>query len=209
MTNLLFQEYLSVNTFSSSNGYNFTNMTDTNLRFYRDSENLPFIMTSAWQSDPTVLRYSANTYQLRNRLLSTAKIKEVLDTSPVPLMISIKNKWYMMGKGFLAHVTNIMEFGESIKLLFVACIDPVSRKKGFDIADVRFFFSRDMYNDDYKTLLPALKDIMLGHPGDVILSSKLNDRIGDRIVFPTGGTLSDRVNYKREVMIECLKDYFA
>lgn len=209
MTHLGFEDELIQNRFTNTNSYIYASVVETNLRFYEDTQNFPFIMRSPWQTDRTVLKYSPYTNQLRGRLLNTAKIEEVMDTSPMPLMFQIRGKWYMIGKGFLAHVTNMSNFIESVKLLFVACINGSQRSLRLEIADVRFFISREIYNEEYKAILPAVKNIMLAHTGDVILTSNLNDRVGDKISFPPGGSLGARQAYKRAVMIECLKDYFA
>lgn len=206
MTDLLFYDSLRMNTFQTSNGYYYADMKETNLRFYKNCPNFPYIMLSQWQNNPTSLVYSSITNQLRGRLLNTAKLKEVLNSSQMPLLFSIKSRWYLIGKGFLAYVAgNIINAGENMKLLFIACIDNSVPGKIIEISDVRFYFSREIYEDIHKSLLPALKDIMLNHTGDVILTSNLSDRVGDKIVFPRGGTLTDRANYKREVMMECMK----
>lgn len=206
MTHLDFADRLVHNTFSNNNTYTYVNVRNTDIRFFNDCRIFPFIMKSGYNADQTTLMYSNHSYQLRNRLLNTAKIKEVMDSSHLPLMFSIKGKWYMIGKGFLAHITNTNNYGESLNLLFVACID--SSKITRTISEVKFYVSRDIYKDDYKAILPAVKDIMVPHTGDVILSSNLNNIIGDKIPFPTGGTLEERKDYKREIVIECIREYF-
>lgn len=206
MTNLDFAERLVINRFPSSNQYSYSHTQKTSLRFYKDCPNYPFIMCSGWQDDPTLLTYSNFRSQLRGKLLNTPKIKEVMDTAHMPLLFSIKDKWYMIGKGFMSHIPNSNEFAESNKLLFVACIDKSKRTKR--IEEVTFFVSRDIYKEEYKSVSAAIKDIMLAHPGDVILTSNIEDRIGDKITFPTKGSISDRQNYKKAVLTECINDYF-
>lgn len=207
MTNLSFYDTLRDHPFVSNNNYAYVNIQDSNLRFFKDCQNYPYIMTSPWQQDPTVLRYPHNAFQLRGRLLNTVRIKEVMDSAGMPLMFKIREKHYLIGKGFLAHVTNQNEFTDSLNMLFVACMDMSKPVEG--IEDIRFFVSRDIYKEDYKAVSVAIKDIMLAHPGDVVLTSNIGLRIGDKIPFPRGGTIASRQKYKESVMLECLQDYFA
>lgn len=209
MTNLEFRDGLVDNLFSNNNNYMYGSLIETNIRFYKDCPNYPYIMTNGWeQQDPTILTYSCYAYQLRGRLLNTPKIKEVMDSAAMPLTFKIRDNHYLIGKGFLAHITNTNEFTESFKMLFVACIDS-SRRRPRNISEVKFFISRDIYREEYKSVLPAVKDIMVGHTGDVILTSSIEDRVGDKIVFPSGGTIADRQKYKRAVMLDCIKGYFS
>lgn len=207
MTNFEFQSGLVTHPFVNNNNYIFSGVTETSLRFFKDCPNYPFIMTSHFQNDPTVMVYSPYTYQLRGRLLNTARIKEVMDTAAMPLTFKIREKYYMIGKGFLAHITNLTEFGENFNMLFVACID--QSKPVESIEDVKFFVSREIYREEYKTIMPAVKDIMVAHTGDVILTSNIGKRVGDKIPFPRGGTVADRLRYKKAVMLEAMGDYFS
>jgi hypothetical protein len=207
MTNFEFYDGLRNHPFTSNNGYSYNGLTESSLRFFKDCPNYPFIMQNPYQRDPTVLTYSPYTYQLRGRLLNTARIKEVMDTAPIPLTFKIRDKFYLIGKGFLAHVANVNDIGENFNMLFVACIEQgrVIEK----MEDVRFFVNRDIYKEDFKTVHPAVKDIFLGHPGDVIMTNNIAARIGDKIPFPRGGTIAQRQNYKKAVMLEAMGDYFV
>lgn len=207
MTNFDFYDSLRIHPFTNNNNYTYSGLTNTNLRFFKDCPNYPFIMTSPHQNDPTVLRYSHYTYQLRGRLLNTARLKEVMDSCPIPLSFKIRERWYLVGKGFLAHMNSTTGFDENLNMLFVACVE--MSKPVESIEDVRFYVSRDIYKEDYKTILPAIKDFMVGHNGDVILTSNIAKRIGDKIPFPRGGTIADRQRYKKAVMLEAMGEYFA
>lgn len=206
MTDLNFYDSLVSNRFSSHNTYRYANITDTNLRFFKGSPNYPYIMYSGWHDDDTILSFSNFLPQLRNRLLNISKIKEIMNTAHMPLIISIRNKLYLIGKGFMAHAVNKDEIVDSLKLLFVATATSIRIR---DIAEVKFFVSRDIYKEDYKSVAPAIKDLIASHPGDVILTNNIEQRIGDKIPFPTGGTLEKRQKYKRAVMVECIDDYFS
>lgn len=206
MTNFDFYDGLRLHPFANNTNYIYNGITETSLRFFKDCPNYPFIMISPYQRDPTVLQYSPHTYQLRGRLLNTARIKEVMDSAPVPITFKIRDKYYLIGKGFLAHITSLTEFTENFNMLFVACIH--MSKPTDSIADVRFFVNRDIYKEEYKTLLPAVKDIFVGHTGDVIMTNNIAARIGDKIPFPRGGTIANRLAYKKAVMLEAMGDYF-
>ena len=207
MTDLNFEESLTVSKFSNNNHYHLGYPKSTGLRFFKDTENLPFIMCSPYQSNHTELQYSDSATQFRNRLLNTAKIKDVMNSSPLPLIVKIKGVQYLIGKGFLAQVA-FNEFEVNMNLLFVACINS-SKRHGYEMKDVRFFISRAIYTETYKPVSTAVRDIIENHIGDVIFTSDIQNKIGDVIPFQRGGTLVSRNDYKKAIVMEAIRDFFS
>src|SRR5262245_31679680 len=103
MTTLEFDDKLTENPFKDSNRYNYYEIRNSGMYFDPKGDNYPFIMTSQKHGkDATQLNYSMSS-QFNGRLLTMPKIKEVINSAPLPLYFNIKDKTYLIGKGFLAH----------------------------------------------------------------------------------------------------------
>lgn len=203
MTDLNFYDSLRIHPFSGrANNYSFNIQTATNFRFSKYSTHLPFIFKSGYFRDKTEMSFCIGE-QFGGRLLNTDRIKEILNSSPLPIVINIGGKNYLMGKGFLAHAESLVEYSDSINLLFVACN---AAKRVETMEDVSFYVSRDVYNEEYKAVLPAIKNILAAHRGNIITTNNIAGIITDKIPFPAGGTLKDRQEYNKKIMLECIKD---
>lgn len=194
MTTLDFKDELTENPFSYGNVFMYTGERKSfNLYFSSNSDNYPFILKSGLLEN-NELQYTIGG-QLRNRILNTKKIKEVIDSARIPLYFRIKDNSYLMGKGFLARYNM---YSETYQLLFVACID--DSRATTSIEQVKFFVSRELHTDLHKALQPAIKDFVNGHPGDVVLCNNILDYIGDRFSMPRGGTIDSHIKYQRAVV---------
>src|SRR5262245_5792000 len=121
MTDLNFSDALHKNPFIRSNYYYYDQVIETKLKFFVGTENLPYIMSNGYHSGRMILNISTYNNQLEGRLLNITRLKEVMDSARIPLLLNIKQKDYLVGKGFLAHVTNKEQIGEAFKVLFAAC----------------------------------------------------------------------------------------
>jgi len=196
MTTLDFKDKLTENTFSYGNDFVYDENTKKSFSLYfsRDSINYPYILKGG-QSNEEELEVSIYSYQLRSRVLNTKKIKEIMDSSRLPLLFNIKRRNYLLGKGFLAEYIH----GEEInKILFVACVD--GSKSVSSMEQVKFFVSKDIYTDEHKALQPAIKDFIGAHPGDVIICKNVLDYVGEKIVFPRGVLISELITYKDAIV---------
>lgn len=203
MTTLEFRDELVENTFTYTNSYIYAPKRSTGHCFAQGEDNYPFVMKGG-TSDTFELEFSAYAYQLRNRLLNTKKIKEVMNSSRVPLIFIIKNVAYLIGKGFLS--TYDPRNPENNKLLFLACVD--GRKVIREISQVKFYVSKEVYNEQYKPMHPAIKDIISQHPGDVMMVKNILDYVGLKLVQPRGGSISELERYKEAVVRSSLEELF-
>lgn len=195
MTTLEFKDRLTEHPFSYSNDFYYFDESyrSSGLYFDRTSANYPYILKGG-KSDTTELQYCFYTPQLRGRILTIKRIKEVMDSARIPLLFSIKAKWYLLGKGFMAHHS---PDGEN-KILFIACVDGMKTISSID--QVKFYVSKDIYKDCYKSIQPAIKDLIANHTGDVIICNNILDYIGEKISLPLGVSLSSMNRYKEAVV---------
>lgn len=194
MTTLQFKDALTENAFSYSNGFYYSDLRSLGLYFVKKSDNYPYILKGA-EYDDFEMQFSSYSNQLRGRMLNTKKIKEIMDSSRLPLLFKIKMRPYLIGKGFLSTYDPIT--GE-VKLLFIACVD--DRKGTTSIEQVKFFVCKDIYTDEHKALQPTIKDLIDSHPGDVVMCNKILDYIGEKISIPRGGTIAERKSYADAVV---------
>lgn len=150
------------------------------------------------------LPYIEYTSQLAGRLLNTAKIKEVMDTAPFPLLFHIRENMYLIGKGFLARAMLTGDNSLHIKLLAVACYD-ATKQHVPSLEDVSYYISRAYTADHLKPIHPVVKDIIATFPGTIILCNTIEDMICDTLYMPPGGTLRDQAVYKEGVIKKCVE----
>lgn len=201
MTTLNFADGLVENTFSFGNIFTYDEKSPYGLCFAKDSKNYPFILKGG-KSDDFILEYMSYPNQLRGRLLNTKKIKEVMDVAKIPLYFRIKHRSYLIGKGFLSTYDD----SGNHKLLFIACVDGTKNITSID--QVKFYVSKDIYLEFYKAVQPAIKDIIAGHTGDIIMCKNILDYIGEKIELPKGVSLPKLNEYKEAVVRTCLTQGF-
>lgn len=197
MISLEFKDSLTNNTFRYSNTFNYRDLTSLGLFHRKGSIEMPYIMKNAAHADGLV--YS-NAPQFGGRVMSTAKLKEVADSAKVPLKFRLALRDYIIGKGFIGH---LLSKGRC-DYLFVACIE--AEKKITDMKQVKYYVSRKVYLDEHKKILPVVKDFMLLHGGDVVISSDIKKYIVNKLTLPTFTTLSKRKEYANKLVTKCLQD---
>lgn len=202
MKTLDFSDGLVENVFTFGNTYAYGEKRSYGLYFSKDSQNYPFVLKGGVSND-FELEYSWNTHQLRGRLLSTKKLKEVMNTAKIPLYFVIKNVAYLIGKGFLS----TYDVCGNHQPLFIACVD--GTKTISSIEQVKFYVSKMVYEDRYKAVQPAIKDLVVEHSGDVVMCKNILDYMGERLSFPRRCSLSELNNYKQAVVRTCLMQGFV
>jgi CheY-like chemotaxis protein len=115
----------------------------------------------------------------------------------------IKHVPYLIGKGFLS----TYDINGSHQLLFLACVD--GTKNITSIKQVKFYVSKMVYEDRYKAVQLAVKDLVAGHSGDVIMCNSILDYVGEKITLPRGGSLPELMKYKQVVVRTCLSEVFS
>jgi hypothetical protein len=201
MTDLIFRDALTENTFSFYNAYNYDQKVGSKLYFSRE-RNYPYILTGGI-SDDIELEFSLFTYQLRNRVLTTKKLKEIMNSSHLPIWIKIKSTNYLMGKGFLAQFHPAKH--EITKLLFVACINSSNIT---EMKEVKFFISKSVYEEGHKPFHGIIKELVNTHPGDVIICNDLLDYMTERLTIPEGGTVDSRKKYVSALVKATVEESF-
>lgn len=203
MTGLNFGDALVENAFSNNNEYNYYVLQPFGLYFDTNSENYPYILRGGL-SDTVELGYANAENQLRGRLLNTKKIKEIMDTSKLPIIIRMKDRLYLIGKGFLSTFDSIRKDGT---LLFVACVD--NRKQSVSMEDIRFFVSKKVYAEEHKPFHSAIKDFTSTHPGDVVFCNNILNYISEKITMPRGGSVSRRLAHRDAVVKAAIETVFV
>lgn len=205
MTHLNFADCLTTDPFTNNNHYHYSGIRNALPLVTKDSENVPFILKSQGVGSARgifKMIYCDYSTQLRSRLLNTKKIKDIMDSSKYPLLFRFKDKWYYIGKGFLAVHTGS---GNDPKILFVACYNG-KKPNVTSIEEIKFFVCRDIFNEEHKPLQPAVKDFINNHVGDVVVTNDVTNYVGEWIRMPSGLTLAEDKAYKASVVIECLTD---
>lgn len=205
MTNFEFADCLRDDPFVDENEYKYSNVWTGETKFCSNSENYPFIFKGQPQrTDPFSMIYCQSLDQLGSRLLTVKKIKEVMNSSRYPIIFRIKGIHYYIGKGYLSTLHSL---AAEPRILFIACINGSTTPT--NLSQVKFFVNRIIFNDDtYKPILPAVKDFMNNHIGDVILTNDISKYVGEKINIPDGLTIAQREKYTKHIVVECLADTF-
>lgn len=193
MKTLLFNDRLIINPFRSNNGYIYQSITGTGVETTFLNKEIPYI--AKVQRGGEIVY--CDTVQFNGRAVNTARIKEILDTSHYPLKISLEGRNYLIGKGFLA---SISKEGD-IELLYIACIQSNLSIK--DISQVKFYVSRKVYHEIHKKISPAIRDIILEHTGNVLITSDIRSCISEKIDIPEFKTIKEKKEAE-EAVIETL-----
>lgn len=201
MTTLDFADGLVENQFTFGNTYTYSDKRSYGMYFSKESQNYPFIMKGG-MSDDFELEYILNTNQLRGRLLNTKKLKEVMNSAKIPLYFVIKHVSYLVGKGFLS----AFDPAGNHQPLFIACADGM--KNITSIQQVKFYVSKIVYEDRHKAVQTAIKDLVAGHTGDVIMCNNILDYLGERLTLPRRCSLSELNKYEQAVIRTCLIENF-
>jgi len=202
MTTLEFGDSLVENTFSFANSFSYGEKEPYGLYFSKESQNYPFILKGEL-SDEFELEYCTYSNQLRGRLLNTKKIKEIMNLAKLPLYFTIKQRTYLIGKGFLS----TFDPAGNHQLLFIACVDGMRTISS--IEQVKFYVAKHVFDDRHKAVRTAVEDIIKGHTGDVIQCNNILDYVGERIILPRGGSLSELNKYKQAIVRTCLMRDFS
>jgi hypothetical protein len=200
MTTLTFADELVENKFVSANSYVYGPTGFYGLCFDEASKNYPYIMKSGMFIDTFELKYSSFPYQLRNRVLSTAKLKEIMDSAKMPLIIHVRSKAYLIGKGFLSTYDSKGNY----ELLFLACVS--GSKKHLSMEDVKFFVSKKVYTEEHKAFSSIVKGFVSDHKGDVVTCSEVTDYVGEKISFPLRESLVNMTKYKEALVKATIKE---
>lgn len=203
MTNFEFADSLREDLFVDKNEYHYGNTWVGETKFCSNSENYPFIFKGQpLRGNPFSMIYCQSLSQLGGRLLTVKKIKEVMNSSRYPIIFKIKGIHYYIGKGYLSILHSL---SAEPRILFIACIN--GNTNPTDLSQVKFFVDRSVFkNETYKPILPAIKDFMNNHIGDVILTNDISQYVGESIKIPTGLSILEMERYTKDVIVECLVD---
>lgn len=207
MTNFDFADELTVDPFTNSyNSYMYVDHRQSSLRFCADSENIPYIIKGfnpqGVAKDPKNTIYLCDSKtQFKGRLLNTKKIKDVMNSSRGAILVSFKDTWYYMGKGYLSLAIGNKE----PKMLFVACYNG-KKSRLTSLEDIKFFVCRDIFNEEHKVIQPAIKDFINNHVGDVVITNDIGNYVGESIKIPAGSSIAAVKEYTTAVVMECISD---
>jgi len=207
MITLGFEISLAKNPFGNNNVYVSYGPTPCGIFCDKHSKNYLYILRGEYphaQSSSKVqeLYYSSYRFQLGGRFLSTARVKEVLDSSRFPMIIPLKGICFLMGKGFMALLG---PGGKISRILFAACTEGDGE---CTIEDVKFFVDGEvLYTDNFRPVRTALKDIVKFHPGDITVTRDVGKYVGDRIITPQFTNLRDLDTYKAMLIQKAARGY--
>jgi len=192
------------NRFSRYNDYVYSDLISTNIHYKNSEEEVPFIMRATIGAGIVKfhdgeIKYSSNERQLRNRVLTTNRVKEILDSAKVPLIVRIGALRYLIGKGFIAMLRN----DGTIDVLFIA----VARKNAVYIEDVKYYVSRSIYLPAHKKIQLVIKDLISLHRGDVLITNNIEKYVGSKIKLPVGKTIREEIQIKASLIGRCIEEY--
>lgn len=193
MTNIEFSSELKINKFISRNYYTYDAITGLGIFYDKETKNLPMIVHGgSMRADELVY---ANCSQFQGRSVSMAKIAEVANSSYIPLKLNYQGEKYLIAKGFIAKYSGIPD---DCQILFLATAD----KSPTDIKEVKFYVCRDVYKAENKKIFPIIKEFMVKHTGDVIITAYIN--IGGKWLVPVFKTLTERKTYCDILVKSCI-----
>lgn len=185
MTDLNFAPGLRENQFAYDNDYYVEPSNGTGLFF--SEEAFPYVMRGGKNQDESELRICTTAVQFRNRALSVAKLKELLNICSIPILVDVRKRSYLIGKGFISEYKYTYPSTYTYRLLFVACS---SSKVVTDMKDIKFFIDRKLYSEENKAFHGIIKEILQPFVGDVIICNDVLSYIGTKINIPQGGSIA-------------------
>lgn len=200
MKSISFRDGLIVNRYSNSNTYVFEDLVSIPTLFDKTCNEIPYLLYDKDISTGFIrIQYSA-TPQFRGRTITLSKMKEIVDSAKHPIMVRNCNNQYLMGKGFIA-----IQEASKVKYLFVACIE--LGKKITSMSQIKLYISKEVYKIKYKSIFGMIKEFMVAHSGDVIITNDIDKYIGTKIDFPIFKTLKERKNYMDKLIEESLEQF--
>lgn len=200
MLTLEFRDQLTQNRFAGGNNFSYLLPTPTGIICTDKESEWPYILRATDKHPGEEIHYS-NSIQFSSRQISIAKVKEILDSAKMPLVItSTNNVRYLVGKGFLAHLEE-----SEIKLLFVAVCNRKATITSMN--QIKFVISRSVFEEPHKRVSGVVKDMMTIHRGDTLITSQIEAYIGHRLTLPVFKTLRDRSDYLDKLRSFCLEKY--
>jgi hypothetical protein len=191
MYTLDFRDGLIAHPFSFNNSYT-----------YDDRELLGFRLNKEWDQELYITRamlgttrihdedhltYSKYDNQLMGRTITALKLREILDSAKMPILIkSTEGAKYLIGKGFLARYHS----RRRIRILLAACVFKGVRIT--NISQVKYYVGRDLYMDENKKVATAVSDMLDAHTGDVITTQDPMTYIGKTSPLIAVGSLREK-----------------
>lgn len=206
MITLHFRDSLINNKFNYQNEYYYGGLESLNIHYTKEDIEIPYILIAkdalkkAYHPDGELM-FSTMERQLNGRSLTTNRLKEVLDSSRVPLIFKIGGIRYLIGKGFLAEYNS----KESISVLFLATVE--QGKEITSISQVKYYISRNVYLARNKKIQPVIKDFMTLHTtGDILITSNVEKYVGHHVKFPSFKSITERKKYTSSIIDQCIDE---
>lgn len=204
MTNMSIRSQLEVNTFTHGNKYHLQGGKILDFVFTKHTPILPVILGRSFVAARRYsIEYSTYSYQFKGRIISTAKLVEIMDSCPHPILVKmIGDNYYLVGKGFLARSDSE---GNFIELLYVAFVPYDNTNQSYILDKVKIYICRSIYKEENNRILPAMKQVMDNFKGEMMLTNDIEQYMGSKIKIPSLRTLDAVNHYKRQLIGFCLQ----
>lgn len=120
------------------------------------------------------------------RSLNMDKLKEVLAYSPVGILIKVFNRYFVVGKGFIAmkeHSSSNRGFEyDKLEILFAVTAQVGVQVR--DTHDLKIYLNRKLYEPEYKRMMSILKPYMSEHKGDILVTRSVNAHLAYTFQMP-------------------------
>jgi len=215
MLTLEFNNTITAETIYSRNDTYYVHPGDlrplTGFRFSPSSNQLPYIVSANPSLHKKGLLYFSNNTPFGNRGLNMIKLKEILENAPVAIRVKLLSDVYIVGKGFIAKVTQRdnwrdprllnNQLNDKVELMFV-----VASETGRVVSsphDLKIYLNREMYEPQYKRVMALLKPYMADHKGDIIVTKSINNYLLYQFQYPSFHSITQRVKFD-----ENMKEFF-
>src|ERR1041385_2370079 len=153
--NTTFGDQLVAHKFPGGNAYSLLRLQSMGLHY---GNNIPLIVKSGLHRDEIV--FSGDDRQLRGRMLSADKVREVMNTAKVPLICKIGRSQFLIGKGFLARYNG----RNNINILFIATVKE-DKLASPEVEDISLYISKDVNLSVNKNILAIISPFIKNHKG--------------------------------------------
>ena len=119
------------------------------------------------------------------RSLNMDKLKEILAYSPVGILVKMFNKYFIVGKGFIAVKDNSSSRGfehDRLEILFAVTAQVGVQVR--DAHDLKIYLDRKLYEPEYKRVMTILKPYMSEHKGDILVTRSINAHLAYTFQMP-------------------------
>jgi hypothetical protein len=199
MLTLEFKAGLTESPFASGNNFLYGSLKRTGIFYTASEQEWPYLLVAAAAMHPNNELLYSDDLQFGGRHLTPAKVKEILDSSKIPIKIpsTTSGITYLVGKGFLGYFQ-----GDDVKMLLLAVCN--RNEKITSLQQIKLIVSKDVNSVEHKRVSSIVRDITNAHSGDLLMTNTIDNYVGHKLLFPSHKTISEKKDFEEKLIKHCI-----